>query len=59
MKRAIAGPTLRALVASALGRVFAQVGDNGAAADYRRSGVSSGSFNGLRMPNATVIRFAR
>lgn len=55
MKRAIAGPTLRALVASALGRVFAQVGDDGAVADYRRSGTSCGSFNGVDLRTDNVL----
>lgn len=55
MKRAIAGPTLRGLVATAIGRVFAQVGDEGGVADYRCSGTSTGFFGGVQLKTNNVL----
>lgn len=58
MKRAIAGPTLRALVAAAIGRVFVQCGNEAGVADYRNSGTSVGEVNGVQLRTENVITVA-
>ncbi len=55
MKRAIAGPTMRALIAAAIGRVFVQCGSDAGVADYRKSGVSAGDINGVQLRTENCI----
>lgn len=55
MKRAVAGPTLRALVAAVIGRMFIQCGDEAGIADYGRSGVSKDEIKGVQFSADNLI----
>lgn len=55
MKRAIAGPSLRTLVAAAIGRVFTQCSNDAELVDYRKSGTSKGLVNGVLVKTDNLL----